>query len=416
MENEVFLNNFLNIIQNHIANWAGVMQGYAMNLFIILAGIALIVNIILIILESGGGIDTNKIISFILKFSFVTGFFFFILQNGIEFANYIVKYFIHIGNDSLGYGTDDKGAVENILNAIYILLASAFKGFTFGKIAQVLLKGILTLIIIIILLIILGNYLVEVMSSFILVYAGYIVLAFGATQWTREWVISYFKAVLGIGLKLLTLMFLIGITLEFLKIQMIMFDNNKAFTIENGFTILITVFIMQMIMNKVPDAVAALVSSAWGHMSGLNMATAAATIMAAAQTAKTAMSVMNKAGGAALEGAKNYKTGTNDAANEYIKNKYSTAAGAAANQNDTFTPNNREISGFNENTKNGSGFMYQMGRATGWGFSSIYDGLKNKNKQSANNASKKDSSSNGDASNTSSKPVQNQADSNIKNN
>ena len=129
-------------------------------------------------------------------------------------------------------------------------------------------------------------------------------------------------------------------------------------------------------MNKVPDAVAALVSSAWGHMSGLNMATAAATIMAAAQTAKTAMSVMNKAGGAALEGAKNYKTGTNDAANEYIKNKYSTAAGAAANQNDTFTPNNREIPGFNENTKNGSGIMYQMVRATGWGFSNLYDGLK----------------------------------------
>lgn len=33
--------------------------------------------------------------------------------------------------------------------------------------------------------------------------------------------------------------------------------------------------------------------------------------------------------------------------------------------------------------------MYQMGRATGWGFSNLYDGLKNKNKQSSNNASKK---------------------------
>ena len=363
MENELFLSNFQNIIQNHIANWAGVMQGYAMNLFIILAGIALIVNVVLIILESGGGIDTNKIISFILKFSFVTGFFFFILENGIEFANYIIKYFLTIGNDSLGYGTDDKGAVENILNSIYSIWNAATKELSGWSIAEYIASVFLAIFIIIILAIILGNYLVEVMSSFILVYAGYIVLAFGATQWTREWVINYFKAVLGIGLKLLTLMFLIGITLEFLKIQISMFKN--GFHITNGITILVTLFIIQMIMNKVPDAVAALVSSAWGHMSGLNMATAAATIMAAAQTAKTAMSVMNKAGGAALEGAKNYKTGTNDAANEYIKNKYSTAAGAAANQNDTFTPNNREIPGFNENTKNGSGIMYQMGRATG---------------------------------------------------
>lgn len=180
---------------------------------------------------------------FILKFSFVTGFFFFILQNGLDFANNIIDYFIKIGNDSLCYGTDEKGAVENILKSIYSIWNAATTTFDKWEIAEYIASVFLAIFIIIILAIILGNYLVEVMSSFILVYAGYIVLAFGATQWTREWVINYFKAVLGIGLKLLTLMFLIGITLEFLKIQMKMFDNDKAFTIENGFTILITVFI-----------------------------------------------------------------------------------------------------------------------------------------------------------------------------
>lgn len=183
MENEVFLSNFQNIIKNHITNWADVLQGYAMNLFIILAGIALIVNIILIILESGGGIDTNKIISFILKFSFITGFFFFILENGLDFANYIIKYFLTIGNDSLRFGTDDKGAVENVLKSIYAIWGSLKFNW---NIPLMILNGFLAIFIIIILAIILGNYLVEVTSSFILVYAGYIVLAFGATQWTRE--------------------------------------------------------------------------------------------------------------------------------------------------------------------------------------------------------------------------------------
>lgn len=407
MENEVFLSNFLKIIQNHIANWADVLQGYAMNLFIILAGIALVVNIILIILESGGGIDINKIISFILKFSFVTGFFFFLLQNGIEFANYIVKYFIHIGNDSLLFGTDEKGAVENVLKSIYAIWGSLKFNW---NIPLMILNGFLAIFIIIILAIILGNYLVEVMSSFILVYAGYIVLAFGATQWTREWVINYFKAVLGIGLKLLTLMFLIGITLEFLKLQMDMFKT--SFELTKGVTILITLFIMQMIMNKVPDAVAALVSGAWGHMSGLNMATAAATIMAAAQTAKTAMSVMNKAGGAAIEGVQNYRAGLNDSANDYIKNKYPNAAGAA--QNDTFTPNNKNmIPGFNGNTSNGSGIMYQLGKGTGWGLGK-YNDFKTRNKQSG--ADKTLNKAGESSTSNSSKPVPNQADSNIKNN
>lgn len=408
MENEVFLSNFQNIIKNHINSWADVLQGYSMNLFIILAGIALIVNIILIILESGGGIDINKIMSFVIKFSFVTGFFFFLLENGLDFANNIIDYFIKIGNDSLGYGTDDKGSVENILNSIYSIWNAATTTFDKWEIAEYIASVFLAVFIIIILAIILGNYLVEVASSFILIYSGYIILAFGATQWTREWVINYFKAVLGIGLKLLTLMFLIGITLEFLKLQISMFKN--GFHITNGITILITLFIMQMIMNKVPDAVAALVSSAWGHMSGLNMATAAATIMAAAQTAKTAVSVMNKAGGAAIEGVQNYRAGLNDSANDYIKNKYPNAT----SQNDTFTPNNRSIPGFNNNNeKSGSGIMYQLGKGTGWGLGK-YNDFKTRNKQAgADNTSNKSGES---STSNSSKPVPNQADSNIKKN
>lgn len=410
MEKEVFLSNFQNIIKNHINSWADVLQGYSMNLFIILAGIALIVNIILIILESGGGIDINKIMSFVIKFSFVTGFFFFLLQNGLDFANNIIDYFIKIGNDSLGYGTDDKGAVENVLNSIYSIWNAATKELSGWSIAEYIASVFLAVFIIIILAIILGNYLVEVASSFILIYSGYIILAFGATQWTREWVINYFKAVLGIGLKLLTIIFLIGITLEFLELQISMFKN--GFHITNGITILITLFIMQMIMNKVPDAVAALVSSAWGHMSGLNMATAAATIMAAAQTAKTAMSVMNKAGGAAIEGVQNYRAGLNDSANDYIKNKYPNAAGAA--QNDTFTPNSRSIPGFNNNNeKSGSGIMYQLGKGTGWGLGK-YNDFKTRNKQSgADNTLNKAGES---STSNSSKPVPNQADSNIKKN
>lgn len=351
MENELFLSNFQSILKNHLINWADVMQSYAINLFFILAGIALIVNIILIILESGGSVDINKILAFILKFSFVTGFFYFLLNNGLELANGIIQYFLSIGNDSLQYGTDNKGAVENILNSIYILWEAILDEISFFNPADSLGLLFFGIFIVIIMIIILGNYLVEVASAFILVYAGYIVLAFGATQWTREWVINYFKAVFGIGLKILTLLFLIGVTLEFLEMQIGVYKNGNSFTLQNGITILITVFILMMIMNKVPDAIASLVSGAWGHMSGLNMATAAA------QTAKTAVSVMSKTGGAMIEGAKNYKRGTDDYTTDYINKKYPDQA--KDNQNNTV---NNSLSNDNKN----KGLAYNMGRATGF--------------------------------------------------
>lgn len=357
MENELFLSNFQTVLKNHLINWADVMQSYAINLFFILASIALIVNIILTILESGGSVDINKILAFILKFSFITGFFYFLLKNGIELANGIIQYFLSIGNDSLQYGSDNKGAVENILNSIYILWKAILNGVSIFDPADSLGLMLLGIIIVIIMIIILGNYLVEVASAFILVYAGYIVLAFGATQWTREWVINYFKAVFGIGLKILTLLFLIGVTLEFLEMQIGIFKNNNNFTLSNGITILITVFILMMIMNKVPDAIASLVSGAWGHMSGLNMATAAATVMAAAQTAKTAVSIMSKTGGAMIEGAKNYKRGADDYTTDYINKKYPDQA--KDNQNNTV---NNSLSNDNKN----KGLAYNMGRATGF--------------------------------------------------
>lgn len=351
MENELFLSNFQTVLKNHLINWADVMQSYAINLFFILAGIALIVNIILTILESGGSVDINKILAFILKFSFVTGFFYFLLNNGLELANGIIQYFLSIGNDSLQYGTDNKGAVENILNSIYILWEAILDEISFFNPADSLGLLFFGIFIVIIMIIILGNYLVEVASAFILVYAGYIVLAFGATQWTREWVINYFKAVFGIGLKILTLLFLIGVTLEFLEMQIGVYKNGNSFTLQNGITILITVFILMMIMNKVPDAIASLVSGAWGHMSGLNMATAAA------QTAKTAVSVMSKTGGAMIEGAKNYKRGTDDYTTDYINKKYPDQA--KDNQNNTV---NNSLSNDNKN----KGLAYNMGRATGF--------------------------------------------------
>lgn len=414
MQNEAFLSNFQNLLKTHIYSWTEHIQGYAMNLFIILATIALIVNIILTILESGGTVDVSKISGFIIKFAFVTGFFFFLLQNGLTYANYIIDYFIRIGNESLGYGYGDKGAIENILQAIYKIWGSSTTKISMWQPAEYVSSILLAIFIIILLCIILGNYLVEVASSFILVYAGYLILAFGATQWTREWVINYFKAVLGIGLKILTLLFLIGITLDFLKMQLTMFNN--GFNLSNGITILITLFIMMMIVNKVPDAVAALVSGAWGHMSGINMATAVAALMGAAQATKIAMSTISKAGSNLIDGLKNYKAGLDDSANEYIKNKFPNAANASTNQNDTFTPNNNNnsIPGYNPNTKNGSGISYWMGRGTGIGLTKLSEFKSSKSKSNDGNNNKKSSDTN--SNNKESTSINNKSNNNTKNN
>ncbi len=75
MGDEIFINEIQNILREGLINWTSILQKYGVNLFMIMATIALIVNIILIVTESAGGIDTNKILGFLIRFSFVTGFF-----------------------------------------------------------------------------------------------------------------------------------------------------------------------------------------------------------------------------------------------------------------------------------------------------------------------------------------------------
>lgn len=360
MQNEVFLANIQNLLKSTLYGWSGVIKTYAINLFVILALIYLSVKIILMILDNAGSLDASKLLSFFIRFSFITSFFYFILENGIKYASMIANYFISIGQDGLGYdGIGNKGAVDRVLDTGLLIWESVNKAASGGWINTISTVPfyLIALIIYILLIVIVANYIVEVASAWILIYAGYFVLAFGSTEWTRETVINYFKAVVAIGLKIITVMLLIGITVDMIEKQLNLFEG-KTFDFNNGAIMLITVIIMAMIMNKVPDAIAALVSGAWGHMSAVNMASAVATAAFATSMAKQGLGLASQGASGAVSAAKNFKQGMDDKNTDINNSKEPN--NAMLNQLDTFT--NKNSNDFK--TQNGSGFFYSAGRGT----------------------------------------------------
>ena len=124
MNNEIFVNQIQDVLREGLENWTGILQTYGIRLFMIMATIALIVNIILIVTESAGGIDTNKILGFLIRFSFVTGFFYYIFLNGTDFASQIVNSFIELGKDAMGYEYSQNTA-DKIFNAGFDIMGSA---------------------------------------------------------------------------------------------------------------------------------------------------------------------------------------------------------------------------------------------------------------------------------------------------
>lgn len=362
MGNELFLSNIQNLLRSNLTEWTSILQGYGVRLFMAMAVIALIVNIILIQTESAGGIDTNKILGFLVRFAFVTGFFYTLLINGVDYASNIIDSFIDVGKNAIGYKYDENTA-DKVLSAGFQIIESVERSKKIGMLK--ILTGIplyfIAIIIFIILILILANYIVEMASAWIMIFGGYFVLAFGATQWTREWVINYFKAVFGIGLKILTLMFLINIGVDLIQKQVSIL-NGASFTINNGVAILATTILLYMVMNKVPDAVVSLVSGAWGHMSAINMASAVAALAGAAEALHTGISMMGRMGGFAFDGAKNFAAGARDKIREESLKR------SGLDQNDTFSDwGNQQSSLFSNNNENrsGSGLAYNAGRAAG---------------------------------------------------
>ena len=96
-------------------------------------------------------------------------------------------------------------------------------------------------------------------------------------DYTRESAVNFFKAVLGISLKILTIILIMTITVGIID------SVTKNFNLNSGKAVLgdliiyydlvafLTVFFLTLLSLKIPDAVSNLVSSAWGNMSGLTL-------------------------------------------------------------------------------------------------------------------------------------------------
>ena len=122
-----------------------------------------------------------------------------------------------------------------------------------------------------------ANLIIEEIAAAIMIYVGFFVLAFGGMDYTRESAINYFKAIVGISLKILTIILIMGITINILNsLEYTLKINTRnetdgAVLIYQALIAFLTVFFLALLSMKLPDAISNLVSSAWGNMSGLTL-------------------------------------------------------------------------------------------------------------------------------------------------
>lgn len=293
-------------IYENSAYWMATIKKVALNLFYILAGISFILKFILDIMNKGE-IDTKESISYIVKFVITTGFFYYLLDNGSDLAKSIVTSFEELGKDAVGTPL----SFSKLLDVGFKMLGSG-EAIGWSDFEIKLVHFVMSVLTLVFLVIMYANLVIEEIAAAIMIYAGFFVLALGGMDYTRDSAINYFKAILGISLKILTIMLLLSVTINILEnlSSELDLDSTKkqadAMIIYSMLVSFLTVFFLALISMKVPDAVANLVSSAWGNMSGLTLMGGIALATNIAHKTASAVNSAFKGGKNAIAGYKDY--------------------------------------------------------------------------------------------------------------
>ena len=179
-------------IAEHSEKWMAHIKKVALNLFYILAGISFISKFILDVM-SKGEIDAKESISFIVKFIITTGFFYYLLDNGVALAQSITTGFTQLATDAAG------GRPKyNKLIALGFDLLKAGEHISWHDWEIKFIHFVMSVLTLVFLMIMSANLVIEEIAAAIMIYAGFFVLALGGMDYTRESAVNFFKAVLGI--------------------------------------------------------------------------------------------------------------------------------------------------------------------------------------------------------------------------
>jgi type IV secretion system protein TrbL len=190
--------------------WENTIKGHAVKLFWLLASIAAVWTFAVLVMRQA---DLPDVIGAVVRFVFVSWFFYWVLDNGSGFAQKILESTQQIGDEAAGTNGLDYGAFAKMGLDVLVQVNSHI------SIWSPIIAGCAVLLAILILIavgLITVNIILVTAETWIAAYAGLIFLGFGAAEWTRDMAVNYYRTMLAYGIKLLVTLLLAGIGLDIL--------------------------------------------------------------------------------------------------------------------------------------------------------------------------------------------------------
>ncbi|MBU0801487.1 MAG: P-type conjugative transfer protein TrbL [Alphaproteobacteria bacterium] len=257
------------------SNWATVIAGHATWMYWVLVSISMVWTFGFMALRRA---DLGEFFAEFIRFTIVTGFFWWLLINGPAYADGMIQSMRTMAGNATGLGgsLSPSGVVDIGFDIFNTVLD---KSSLWSPVDSAI--GIIIALIILVILALIGvNMLLLLISGWILAYAGIFYLGFGGSRWTSDIAINYYKTVLGIAMQLFTMVLLVGIGSSVLN----EYYANMSAGVKFGemAVVLIVAVILLVLVNKVPPLIAGVITGSSVGGMGIGQFGAGAALGAAA--------------------------------------------------------------------------------------------------------------------------------------
>ncbi|HGN8621724.1 TPA: P-type conjugative transfer protein TrbL, partial [Pseudomonas aeruginosa] len=282
---------------NESSAWGGKITEYATWLFWTLVVISMVWTFGMMALRKA---DIGEFFAEFVKFTITTGFFWWLLVNGPDFAMSIIDSLRTIGAQASGLPREL--TPSRPIDIAFDIIAKAAKSYSITSPIDNLSIFITTLAILACMGVVAANVLLVLVTAWVMAYAGIFVLGFGGSRWTSDIAINYFRSVAGIALKLMTMTLLIGIAVSI--IDGYHADLQEGAPMRELLVIFVVSMVLVILIHSIPNIVAGLIpgggaaASAGSSFSAGALAGAAVGAGAAVASGGAALA----AGGAAAAG------------------------------------------------------------------------------------------------------------------
>ncbi len=281
------MTGLLVLIKNASNDWGPRLHGYAVTVFWGLALIQFIWTFVPLVFKQA---DFSELIGELIRFLMIIGFFIILLDHSTEWAGTIIDSFRQAGAHAASLPTSELMPGDMFAMAVEFP-RSILSGISIFNGSLNIVVALAALIVLLSFSFIAAFVFVTLVEAYVVINASVLFMAFGASQWTREYTLAVIRYTVSVGAKLFTVTLIVGLILSVAEKWQSAYTNDEASLMTLVGLSLICAYLTKII----PELIAGMINgSSMGGGSSLGGMAAAGAAGAAAAVATIAT-----AGGAA---------------------------------------------------------------------------------------------------------------------